>query len=241
MPSIHNDASKPQTSLEDVYAVNVQYRESLAPIRDDLALEDGQRRDAANDAYNQAVKKQQAVVDRYISERAVRRDDLTRHLFHGGGEFKAAVSRFALASNDELDRVADLARRTDDQELLRAVAVVGRSNGHSAIFHDLLADDPDYASAFSELEELGDARSDAADLRITTVKPLGQAGGPGLEDITPTLEAREAARERAYNDAARALRGPGAGVKLISDEARDAARNSAARRPAGRGGPAVGR
>jgi hypothetical protein len=220
MESVNYEAA--QTTLDDVYAVSREYREAMRPIRDALELEPQERLAVADEVFDSAAQKQQKVIDRFISERAERRDDLTRQLYQGGVEFNNAVLRFALASNDELDRVADLARRTDSREMLRAAAVVAREKGHSRIFHDMLADDAEFGAAFTELDDLGDERDDAAQLRPVAVKPLGQPGGPTVEDITPSQVDRAEARQREIDAAARkAHHSQNRGVRLVADEARE--------------------
>jgi len=241
METVNYDANGPQTTLDDVYAVSREYRASMTPIRDALELEPQERLAVADEVFDSAAQKQQEVIDRFISERAERRAALTRQLYHGGEDFNNAVLRFALASNDELDSVADLARRTKNRELLRAAAVVGREKGHSRIFHDMLADDPEFQAAFTELDDLGDERSDAAQLRPVAVKPLGQPGGPTVADITPSGVDRAEARQREIDAAARKAHAQNRGVRLVSDQARE----NSGRTPVpggGRGGRgAVGR
>jgi hypothetical protein len=228
---MHSEANKPQTTLDDIYAVNREYRESMRPIRDALDLDPQKRRAVADELYDHAAEKQQKVIDSYISERHVRRDDLNRYLYQGGQRYQDAVLRFALASNDELDRVANMARLTGDTETLRAAAVVGRETGHSKIFHDMLHDDPEFQAAFVELEELGDEASDAVQLRQVAVNPLGHPGGPTVEDITPSQVEYAAAHERRLERAALEAHGSqNRGVRVISDEARQ----KAIRHPNGR-------
>jgi len=86
----------------------------------------------------------------------------------------------------------------------------------------MLADDAEFGAAFTELHDLGDEHTDAAQLRHVAVKPLGQPGGPTVEDITPSQVDRAAAHERAIGAAARkAHHAQNRGVRLVSDQARE--------------------
>jgi len=83
MESVNYDANGSQTTLDDVYAVSREYRESMRPIRDALELEPQERLAVADELYDSAAQTQQEVIDRFISERAERRAALTRQLYQG--------------------------------------------------------------------------------------------------------------------------------------------------------------
>jgi len=191
-----------EVTLNDVYAVNTAYRSSLGQIRADHDLEPDERRRLADEVYDEAVTHQQRLVDEYQRQRSERRDELTARLYHGDGAFADTVNRFALASNDELKRAAGLARRTNQPEMLRALAIVARENDDSSLFHGLLREDDELAEAFAELAQLEDDPAEMARIRQVLVKPLGAAGGPGVEDITPSQGEVAKAREDAIKVAA---------------------------------------
>ncbi len=98
-----------------------------------------------------------------------------------------------------------MAKRTNNAELLRAVAVTAYETGDAETFHGLIRGGaPDLADAFEELEDLGDEAEDAATLRLVAIRSPDDPYGPGREAITPSQIDVAAERTRLIEEATRA-------------------------------------
>jgi len=224
MESVNYDPNGPRkdrtmTNPTEIYEAGRPYYDALAAIKGSFDLTPDERREAALKAYEAVGAKQQGMIDTYLAGRASRREALTAVLYHGGAAFNEAITRYASATHDELRQVAQVAKRTSNAELLRAVAVTAYETGDASTFHDLIrGGDPDLAEAFEELADLGDEAEDASTLRLVAIRSPDDPYGPGREAIFPSQIDAAAEHQRRVEASTRALGRQGNAMRVYRDD-----------------------
>jgi hypothetical protein len=186
--------------IRGYYDIKRQYGEALGKIRAAVDLEPDERRALADELYAVAKARQDAITEDHVSERQARIDTLTANVFKGDGEFKAAVTRHALAGPDDIRKLAALAKRTDNAELYRAAYVLAYESGDAALEHEIKRGDEVLAGKVDELDALTEQsrqRSPHAMYQAATARAVDSPGGPEFRELLPGREEMAAAQEQA--------------------------------------------
>jgi hypothetical protein len=197
---MHPDYLERETRFRD-QAASLWDKESnaRAQIRADLSLPEQARMDRYISAYSELEKTLDEISSALGREEGKAIQEATETLYGGGGgkKFSEHLASVASVADERLQPLMNTAVRSGQAELARAIAVSAYERGERTIFNSWAASHPERAAALERLTKTPGAEQMATRTRLAMTPPKA-----ALQDLVPTHEDHERARQKAAMEAA---------------------------------------